>query len=68
MASNSPAVTVPAMVELEKEGRGTNKGIPTSMLASVGIDNIYCVTVYTILNSTMFKRSYGKNIFRLKMI
>lgn len=59
LASNSPTVTVPTMIELEKEGRGINKGIPTAMLASVAIDNIYCVTAYTILNATMFKRSYS---------
>lgn len=56
------------MLKLEKQGLGTNKDIPSAMLASVAIDNIYCVTAYTMLNAKFFKQSYSKKLFCLILI
>lgn len=63
MAANSPAVIVPTMLEFGSQGRGTDKGIPTAMLTSLSIDNIYCITAYTILSSTLFIESDSKSFY-----
>lgn len=47
------------MLEFELKGRGTDKGIPTAILTSLSIDNIYCITGYTILSSTIFYQNNG---------
>ncbi|KAF7636267.1 Na_H_Exchanger domain-containing protein [Meloidogyne graminicola] len=48
LASTSPAVTVPTMIELQHKHKGTSKGIPTIVLASALIDNIFCITSFSI--------------------
>ena len=52
LASCSPAVTVPAMIRLQKEERGTDKGIPTVILASATIDNLFSITCFYIVLAT----------------
>uniref|UniRef100_A0A7E4V8L5 Na_H_Exchanger domain-containing protein n=1 Tax=Panagrellus redivivus TaxID=6233 RepID=A0A7E4V8L5_PANRE len=52
LAATSPAVTVPTMIRLQKEERGTDKGIPTVVLASTNIDNLYCITAFYIVIAT----------------
>jgi NhaP-type Na+/H+ or K+/H+ antiporter len=52
LASTSPAVTVPAMIRLQKEERGTDKGIPTVILASATIDNLFSITCFYIVLAT----------------
>ncbi|KAI1732159.1 sodium/hydrogen exchanger family domain-containing protein [Ditylenchus destructor] len=54
LASTSPAVTAPTMIQLQNEGRGVDKGIPTVALASASIDNIYCITAFSISMSIVF--------------
>lgn len=56
---------MPTMLKFELEGRGTDKGIPTAMLTSLSIDNIYCITAYTILNSILYFKNNGKFIFKI---
>ncbi|CAK5080270.1 unnamed protein product [Meloidogyne enterolobii] len=48
LASTSPAVTVPTMIELQHKHEGTSKGIPTIVLASALIDNIFCISAFSI--------------------
>nr|CAD2201033.1 unnamed protein product [Meloidogyne enterolobii] len=48
LASTSPAVTVPTMIELQHKHKGTSKGIPTIVLASALIDNIFCISAFSI--------------------
>uniref|UniRef100_A0A1I8AZ98 Na_H_Exchanger domain-containing protein n=1 Tax=Meloidogyne hapla TaxID=6305 RepID=A0A1I8AZ98_MELHA len=48
LASTSPAVTVPTMIELQHTHKGTSKGIPTIVLASALIDNIFCISAFSI--------------------
>ncbi|KAH7732236.1 Protein F41E7.1 [Aphelenchoides avenae] len=57
LASTSPAVTVPTMIQLQEQGRGTEKGIPTVILASATIDNIYCITAFTIASAVIFSNA-----------
>ncbi|KAH7697050.1 Protein F41E7.2, partial [Aphelenchoides avenae] len=51
LASTSPAVTVPTMIHLQERGRGTTKGIPTMILASASIDNIFCITAFSVASA-----------------
>ncbi|KAE9554643.1 hypothetical protein FO519_002130 [Halicephalobus sp. NKZ332] len=57
LASTSPAITVPTMIRLQKEERGTDKGIPTVILTSATIDNLYCITVFYIALATTLSSS-----------
>ncbi|GAA0123192.1 cation:proton antiporter [Clostridium faecium] len=43
----SPAVIVPSMLELIKNKLGTNKGIPTIILAGASIDDVFAITIFT---------------------
>uniref|UniRef100_A0A914P207 Cation/H+ exchanger domain-containing protein n=1 Tax=Panagrolaimus davidi TaxID=227884 RepID=A0A914P207_9BILA len=52
LASTSPAVTVPVMIKLQNEDRGTIKGVPTVILASATLDNLFCITCFYILMAT----------------
>ncbi|KAI1697822.1 sodium/hydrogen exchanger family domain-containing protein [Ditylenchus destructor] len=53
LAGTSPAVTVPVIIQLHAEGHGVPKGIPKVALASASIDNIYCVTAFSIALSVV---------------
>uniref|UniRef100_A0A914CKJ7 Cation/H+ exchanger domain-containing protein n=1 Tax=Acrobeloides nanus TaxID=290746 RepID=A0A914CKJ7_9BILA len=54
LASTSPAVTVPTMIQLQEKGLGTYKGIPTIILASASIDNLYCITAFYFMADMVF--------------
>jgi NhaP-type Na+/H+ or K+/H+ antiporter len=45
----SPAVVVPLMVRFIKEKRGTDKGIPTLVLAAASIDDVTVIVAYSVL-------------------
>ena len=45
----SPAVVVPMMVRFMHEKRGTDKGIPTLILAAASIDDVVVIVAYSIL-------------------
>ncbi|GAA4063723.1 cation:proton antiporter [Amphibacillus indicireducens] len=47
LAAVSPAVVVPSMIELEESGYGTNKGIPTLLLAGTSIDDVFAITIFS---------------------
>ncbi|MBG0767708.1 cation:proton antiporter [Sphaerochaeta halotolerans] len=48
LAAVSPAVVVPMMVQLIKEGRGTKKAIPTLVLAGASLDDVTVIVAYSI--------------------
>ncbi|EYC22788.1 hypothetical protein Y032_0016g2947 [Ancylostoma ceylanicum] len=50
----SPAVTVPVMLDLQSQGLGTRKGIPTLVLASATLDNIFCITAFSAATTIVF--------------
>lgn len=45
----SPAVVVPMMVKFMHERRGTDKGIPTLILAAASIDDVVVIVAYSML-------------------
>ncbi len=47
VAAVSPAVVVPSMLTYIDEKRGTKKGIPTLILASASVDDVFAITIYT---------------------
>lgn len=47
LAAVSPAVIVPLMLKYQDMGLGTNKGIPTLILASASIDDVFAITIFT---------------------
>jgi NhaP-type Na+/H+ or K+/H+ antiporter len=58
IAAVSPAVVVPQMINLIDNKIGTNKGIPTLILAGASIDDVFAITILT-----SFLALYsGKNI------
>ncbi len=47
IAAVSPAVVVPQMLTLMQKGIGTNKGIPTLILAGASIDDVVAITIFS---------------------
>jgi NhaP-type Na+/H+ or K+/H+ antiporter len=54
LASTSPAVTVPTMITLAEKGRGVSKGIPTVVMSSSVVDNIYTIAAFTVASAVVF--------------
>ncbi len=49
LAAVSPAVVVPLMIRFIEEKRGTDKGIPTLVLAGSSIDDVFVIVIYSVL-------------------
>lgn len=49
IAAVSPAVVVPLMIRLIEEKRGAKKAIPTMVLAAASLDDVFAITIFTIL-------------------
>lgn len=47
LAAVSPAVVVPQMLEYIEKGIGTDKGVPTLILAGSSIDDVFAITIFT---------------------
>lgn len=47
IAAVSPAVVVPLMLKYMDEGVGTNKNIPTLLLAGASIDDVFAITMFS---------------------
>lgn len=47
IAAVSPAVVVPQMLNFMEKGIGTNKGIPTLILAGSSIDDVFAITIFS---------------------
>lgn len=47
IAAVSPAVVVPQMLNFIEKGIGTNKGVPTLILAGSSIDDIIAITIFS---------------------
>lgn len=63
IAAVSPAVVVPSMLTLIERGKGSKKGIPTLILASASIDDVFAITIYSTFlgmyatgNTSIFKQ------------
>jgi solute carrier family 9B (sodium/hydrogen exchanger), member 1/2 len=46
LAAVSPAVVVPMMIRFIQERRGTEKGIPTMVMAAASVDDVFVIVVY----------------------
>lgn len=51
LAAVSPAVVVPRMIQFNRDGRGTAKGIPTLVLAGASVDDVTAIVAYGALVS-----------------
>jgi len=64
IAAVSPAVVVPLMLDLIRQGKGVKKGIPTLILGASSLDDIFVIVVFTILLG-MHGGSYGNVYLKL---
>lgn len=53
MGAVSPAVVVPRMLRLQKEGYGTNKSIPQMIIAGSSCDDVFVIVLFTALLTTV---------------
>ncbi|MBC8206826.1 MAG: cation:proton antiporter [Kiritimatiellaeota bacterium] len=49
LAAVSPAVVVPLMIRFIEEKRGAAKALPTMVLAAASLDDVFAITIFTIL-------------------
>ena len=49
VAAVSPAVVVPSMIRFIEDKRGMKKGIPTLLLASSSLDNVFVIVIFSSL-------------------
>ncbi len=49
LAASSPAISVPLMMKVKKEGYGVKKRIPQMLVASGGVDNAYILVLFYAL-------------------
>ncbi|KAL3110039.1 hypothetical protein niasHT_015642 [Heterodera trifolii] len=66
LASTSPAVTVPTMIQFQRKRIGTQKGIPTLALASASVDNIFSISAFSIAFS-VFSAPSGQSLLTLSL-
>lgn len=64
LAAVSPAVVVPRMVKLMKEGYGVKKGIPQLILAGASVDDVYVIVLFT----TFIGIAQGEGISIMKFV
>ena len=57
LAAVSPAVIVPKMLKLIKEGYGTKKSIPQLILAAASVDDVFVIVVFSVFTGTALKGS-----------
>ena len=55
LAAVSPAVVVPCLLGLQEAGYGTDKGIPTLVIAAASVDDVLAISGFTILLGITFK-------------
>uniref|UniRef100_A0A0N4ZH88 Na_H_Exchanger domain-containing protein n=1 Tax=Parastrongyloides trichosuri TaxID=131310 RepID=A0A0N4ZH88_PARTI len=62
IAATSPAITVPSMIELEEKQLSTRKGLPTILLVSASIDNLFSISMIYLLMAILFDLSVENNL------
>lgn len=48
IAAVSPAVVVPAMLDLKDKGYGEKKDVPTLVLAGASVDDVFAITIFGV--------------------
>ncbi|CAI4224057.1 unnamed protein product [Auanema sp. JU1783] len=66
LAAVSPAVIVPAMVDAQNHCYGTDSGVPTLIVASASLDDVYAITMFSILLSIVFSTGDSVSLTLLK--
>ncbi|XP_056881888.1 sodium/hydrogen exchanger 9B2 isoform X2 [Takifugu flavidus] len=65
LAAVSPAVVVPSMLLLQREGYGVSKGIPTLLMAAGSFDDVLAITGFsTCLGISFSKGSTWMNVLK----
>ena len=59
VAAVSPAVLVPGMLELQDRNLGTNKGIPTLMMAAASFDDVLAVAGFGVCLTLVRQTEFG---------
>ena len=54
VADVSPAVTVPLLLDFQVQGYGTDKGIPTILLAGSGFNSVFAIIAFGVTLSFIF--------------
>lgn len=67
LAAVSPAVVVPMMLDLKEKGLGTNKHIPSLLLASTSVDDVFAITLFTAFIGIYFGTSVNMGLVILKI-
>lgn len=49
LAAVSPAVVVPLMIRFIEQKRGAAKALPTMVLAAASLDDVFAITIFTVL-------------------
>ncbi len=62
MAAVSPAVVVPRMLKLEREGYGTDKGIPQMITAGASADDVFVILLITAFLGMAGSGSFDFNV------
>ena len=57
----TPAVVVPSMMNLADKGYGTDKGIPTLVIAAASVDDVLAITGFGVMLGIAFSESKLKN-------
>ena len=61
LSAISPAIVVPLVLELGERGYGSEKGVKGLVLAGCAMDDILCVTVFTILTGFLIPSSTSRS-------
>lgn len=54
LAAVSPAVVIPCLFSLQERGYGTQKGIPTLIVAAASFDDILAISVFGVVLGIVF--------------
>lgn len=67
LAAVSPAVIVPSMLTLIESGKGSEKGIPTMILAGASVDDVFAITLFSSMISMYFSQtvSIGNQLLQI---
>jgi NhaP-type Na+/H+ or K+/H+ antiporter len=67
LAAVSPAVVVPMMLDIKEKGLGTDKNIPSLLLASTSVDDVFAITLFTAFMGIYFGSNVNMGIVFLKI-
>ncbi|ETN75178.1 transporter, CPA2 family [Necator americanus] len=57
LAAVSPAVVIPALLDASKGGYGVRAGVPSLVIAAASLDDVYAITIFSLILSLTFPSS-----------